>query len=78
LGSILFFIAAVLTVNAQQYTSVSLDHETYKVIENAVFRGIIARPPSAKPWLEFTVRQLLREIFDAEPGLNSPAVRASW
>ncbi|MDR2759335.1 MAG: capsule assembly Wzi family protein [Spirochaetaceae bacterium] len=75
LGSILFFIATVLTVNAQQYTSVSLDHEAYKVIENAVFRGIIARPPSAKPWQEFTVRQLLREILDAEPGLNSPVER---
>ncbi|MDR2629428.1 MAG: hypothetical protein LBC60_00740 [Spirochaetaceae bacterium] len=66
----LFFIAAAVTVNAQQYNSVPLEHEVYGIIENAVLRGIIPRPPSAKPWQEFTIRQLLREILSAEPGFN--------
>jgi hypothetical protein len=74
-GVVLFFAAAALTVNAQQYNSVPLDHDAYRIIENAVFRGVIPRPPSVKPWQEFTVRQLLREILNAEPGLGSPAER---
>jgi hypothetical protein len=64
-----------LTLNAQQYNSVPLDHEAYRIIEHAVFRGIINHPPSARPWQEFTVKQLLREILAAEAGLNSPAER---
>jgi hypothetical protein len=58
-----------LTVNAQQFTSVPLDHEAYRVIENARLRGIIHPPPSAKPWQEVSVIRLLREIRDTEPGI---------
>jgi hypothetical protein len=62
-------------VNAQQYNSVSLDHDAYRIIENAVMRGIIHSPPSAKPWQEVLVIRLLQEILDAEPGLSLQAER---
>jgi hypothetical protein len=65
----------VRALGAQEFNSVSLDHEAYRIIENAVLRGIIPGPPSVKPWQEHTVKSLLREILNAEPGLRSPAER---
>jgi hypothetical protein len=54
---------------------VPLDHAAYGIIENAVLRGIIGSPPSAKPWQETVVTRLLREILASEPGLRSQAER---
>jgi hypothetical protein len=69
------FFCIPLLVNAQQYNSVPLDHEAYRIIENAVMRGLIHPPPSAKPWQEVSVIGLLRDILAAEPGLRSQTER---
>jgi hypothetical protein len=75
LGAALLFISPSFAMNAQQYHSVPLDHGAYEIIEYAAMRGIVRLPPSAKPWQEATVRQLLQEILGADPGLRSPAER---
>jgi hypothetical protein len=75
LGLFFFFILPAGALKAQQYNSVPLDHGAYEIIENATLRGIIRPPPSAKPWQEAAVRELLQEILNADPGLRSPAER---
>jgi hypothetical protein len=61
-------------LHGQQLNSVSLEHEAYRIINNAALRGIIDVPPAAKPWPEQMVVRLLREIL-AAPELRSPAER---
>jgi hypothetical protein len=57
---LLLFIPALLP--AQEFNSVPLSHAAYELIETASMFGICDLPPSAKPWSEQTVKDLLRQI----------------
>jgi hypothetical protein len=62
-------------LSAQQFNSVPLDSQAYDVLENAILRGLIDAPPSAKPWSEYTVRQKLNELLDSSGAALSPRER---
>ncbi|MDR1105156.1 MAG: hypothetical protein LBL44_02260 [Treponema sp.] len=52
-------------LNAQEHNSIPLDSDVYAVIENAVLRGLVTPPPSAKPWPGGQVKNMLTEILNA-------------
>ncbi len=59
-----FFLFCILNSGfSQSFTSVPLNNEVYYIIDNAVLRGLCKTPPSAKPWSETTVKELLNDIL---------------
>ncbi|MDR1319489.1 MAG: hypothetical protein LBJ90_07680 [Treponema sp.] len=67
-----FLLISASFLGAQQFNSVSLDHDAYNVIDLAVLKGITTPPPSAKPWSEYTIRKKLGEILDVPAGTLNP------
>ena len=59
---VLLILAA--QAGAQVHNSVSLDHDSYALIEMGVIRGIITPLPSVKPWSRQYVREKLWEMLD--------------
>jgi hypothetical protein len=64
---LLIFFPAFLS--AQEFNSVPLGHPAYDIIETGAMYGACSLPPSAKPWSERMVKELLWEI------LNDPSQR---
>lgn len=59
----LLFLCVLNFSFAQSYVSVPLENNVYYIIDNALLRGLCTVPPSAKPWSENTVKQLLHEML---------------
>jgi hypothetical protein len=63
---VIFVLLSLLVLSfgfSQSHVSVPLENNVYYIIDNALLRGLCAMPPSAKPWSENTVKQLLNEIL---------------
>ncbi|MDR2901391.1 MAG: hypothetical protein LBV20_07740 [Treponema sp.] len=58
-----FFLCVLNFGFSQSHVSVPLENNVYYIIENAAGRGLCTMPPSAKPWSENTVKNLLNEIL---------------
>ena len=61
---VLALILTALAVQAQQFNSVSLDHDSYRIIDLGILRGVISPPAAVRPWSESIIKEKLREMLD--------------
>lgn len=58
-----FLLCVLNSAFSQSHITVPLENDVYYLIDNALLRGLCAMPPSAKPWSETVIKQLLNEIL---------------
>lgn len=74
IAGILILLIFVSPLFGAVHISVPLDHEVYRILENAEIRGLIDTQPSVKPYNASTILKLLQQIQN-HPGDMRPSER---
>lgn len=74
IAGILILLIFVSPLFGAVHLSVPLDHEVYRILENAEIRGLIDTQPSVKPYNASTILKLLQQIQN-HPGDMRPSER---